>query len=127
MPHSCGGNRQAPSRHRRAYRVARWRPAPADPAPWRAVRHQPDDVPGCNVAVVPGARHRCVHDCYLSLRDDSHTLFDANHHLAADKALHTAHVNGMERVQDCGAGGMVHVLYGEREELWWCQPPVLQP
>ena len=53
MPHFCGGNRQAPSRHRRAYRVTRCHPAPADPEPRSAVRHQPDDVPGCKVAVVP--------------------------------------------------------------------------
>lgn len=59
-------------------------PSPADPEPWSAVEHQPNDVPGSKVAVVPVARHRCVHDCCLSLRDDCHTLFDANHHLAAD-------------------------------------------
>ncbi|MBQ9362921.1 MAG: hypothetical protein IJT97_05790 [Bacteroidaceae bacterium] len=36
----------------RAYWVARWHSAPAYPEPWRAVEHQPNDVPGCNVAVV---------------------------------------------------------------------------
>jgi hypothetical protein len=26
---------------------------PRNPAPWSAVEHQPDEVPGCKVAVVP--------------------------------------------------------------------------
>ena len=59
--------------------------------------------------MVPIARHRCVYD-------DSHALFDANHHISADKALLAAHV------QRSGAwywqqerGGRVRVLYGGRE------------
>ena len=61
------------------------------------------------MAVVPLARHRCV-------RDDSHVLFDANHHISADKALLAADV------QRSGAwywqqerGGIVRVLCDERE------------
>ena len=61
------------------------------------------------MAVVPIARHRCVYD-------DSQTLFDANHHISADKALLVAHVqrSGAWYWQQ-GRGGMVRVLYGERE------------
>ena len=68
----------------RAYRVARCYP-PLQPIPTCSiVEHQMTGVPGRDVAVVPWhVIDVCVTSC--------HALFDANHHISADKALSASH------------------------------------
>lgn len=93
----------------RAYRVARCHPLLQPIPTWSIVEHQMPGVPGRDVAVVPWhVIDVCVTSC--------HALFDANHHISADKALLAAHVqrSGAWYWQQ-GRGGMVRVLYGERE------------
>ena len=65
---------------------------PAHPSPWRVVKHQPRGVPGCHVVVVPWhVAGVCV--MYATLSGGvCHVLFGSNHHMTADKALPSAHV-----------------------------------
>lgn len=68
----------------RAYRVARCYP-PLQPIPTCSiVEHQMTGVPGRDVAVVPW---HVIDVCVMIY----HALFDANHHISADKALSASH------------------------------------
>ena len=68
----------------RAYRVARCYP-PLQPIPTCSiVEHQMTGVPGRDVAVVPW---HVIDVCVMIY----HALFDANHHISANKALSASH------------------------------------
>ena len=63
------------------------------PAANTYVEHSGASDAGCAWMISGGgalARHRCV-------RDGHHALFDANHHLSADKALSASHATGAEQ------------------------------
>ena len=102
MPHFCGGNRQAPIRRKTYIQGGTMSSAPAANT---YVEHSGASDAGCAWLRRGGgalARHRCV-------RDGHHALFDANHHISADKALSASHAQR--------SGTMVLAAWGV---VAWC-------
>ena len=79
------------------------------------MEHQPNDVPGCNVAVVPwhviDVCMTVIQACVMAVILSSMRTTT----LQPVRLFIRLMCNGMERVQDCGVGVTVCVLYGERE------------
>ena len=77
--------------------------------------HQPNDVPGYNVAVVPWY---VIDVCMTVIQACVMTVILSSMRTTTLQPIRLfirLMCNGTERVEDCGAGVMVCVLYGERE------------